>query len=209
MRKQEDSTMFIDVSDDLSATTKDLSSKWHTAMEIICKDEYIPVLQVRRFVQMIRDTCQRVQDLQVYANMCLAQSPAIVVGVNIYNDAVRVSASVEELKIFVDKHVATMTDEDDKKFKNILNEIDDTLLCLMYAGESMQRRDEAVLSDPWIDWQYIVYMAGDCSFTIACHVDSEFTTLKITLTTGDFLYSEKSQSLVRMKGLEPSRTRVH
>ena len=151
MRKQEDSTMFIDVSDDLSATTKDLSSKWHTAMEIICKDEYIPVLQVRRFVQMIRDTCQRVQDLQVYANMCLAQSPAIVVGVNIYNDAVRVASALEELKIFVDKHVAIMTYEDDKQFKNILNEIDDTLLCLMYAGESMQRRDEAVLSDPWID----------------------------------------------------------
>ena len=143
--------MFIDVSDDLSATTKDLSSKWHTAMEIICKDEYIPVLQVRRFVQMIRDACQRVQDLQVYANMCLAQSPAIVVGVNIYNDAVRVASALEELKIFVDKHVVAMTYEDDKQFKNILNEIDDTLLCLMYAGESMQSRDEAVLSDPWID----------------------------------------------------------
>ena len=99
---------------------------------------------------MIRDTCQRVQDLQVYANMCLAQSPAIVVGVNIYNDAVRVASALEELKIFVDKHVA-MTYEDDKQFKNILNEIDDTLLCLMYAGESMQSRDEAVLSDPWID----------------------------------------------------------
>ena len=149
--EQKDSTMFIDVSDDLSATTKDLSSKWHTAMEIICKDEYIPVLQVRRFVQMIRDTCQRVQDLQVYASMCLAQSPAIVVGVNIYNDAVRVASALEELKIFVDKHVAIMTYEDDKQFKNILNEIDDTLLCLMYAGESMQSRDEAVLSDPWID----------------------------------------------------------
>ncbi len=52
-------------------------------------------------------------------------------------------------------------------------------------------------------------MAGDCSFTIACHVDSELMTLKITLTTGDFLYSEKFQFLVRMKGLEPSRTCVH
>ena len=145
--------MFIDVSDDLSATTKDLSSKWHTAMEIICKDEYIPVLQVRRFVQMIRDTCQRVQDLQVYANMCLAQSPAIVVGVNIYNDAVRVASALEELKTFVDKHVA-MTDEDEDQFEGVLDEIDGTLLCLMYAGESMQREyshDEAVLSDPWID----------------------------------------------------------
>ena len=153
MRKQEDSTMFIDVSDDLSATTKDLSSKWHTAMEIICKDEYIPVLQVRRFVQMIRDTCQRVQDLQVYANMCLAQSPAIVVGVNIYNDAVRVASALDELKTFVTRHVA-MTDEDEDQFEGVLNEIDGTLLCLMYAGESMQReysRDEAVLSDPWID----------------------------------------------------------
>ena len=150
MREQKDSTMFIDVSDDLSATTKDLSSKWHTAMEIICKDEYIPVLQVRRFVQMIRDTCQRVQDLQVYANMCLAQAPAIVVGVNIYNDAVRVSSALEELKIFVTRHVA-MTDEDEDQFEGVLNEIDDILLCLMYAGESMQSRDEAVLSDPWID----------------------------------------------------------
>ena len=133
--------MFIDVSDDLSATTKDLSSKWHTAMDIICKDEYIPVLQVRRFVQMIRDTCQRVQDLQVYANMCLAQSPSIVVGVNIYNDAVRVSAAVEDLKIFVVKHIATMTDEDKDQFEGVLNEIDETLLRLMYAGESMQRGD--------------------------------------------------------------------
>ena len=146
--------MFIDVSDDVSddlfATAEALSSKWHTAMEIICKDEYIPVLQVRRFVQMIRDTCQRVQDLQVYANMCLAQAPAIVVGVNIYNDAVRVSSALEELKIFVTRHVA-MTDEDEDQFEGVLNEIDDILLCLMYAGESMQSRDEAVLSDPWID----------------------------------------------------------
>ena len=142
--------MFIYISDDLSATTKDLSSKWHTAMKIICKDKYIPALQGRRFVQMIRDTCQRVQDLQAYANVCIAQSPDIVVGVNIYNDAVRVASALEELKSFITRYVA-MTYEDDKQFKNILNEIDDTLLCVMYAGESMQRRDEAVLSNPWID----------------------------------------------------------
>ena len=151
MREQKDSTMFIDVSDDLSATTKDLSSKWHTTMGIICKDEYIPVLQVRRFVQMIRDTCQRVQYLEVYCS--LAQSPAIVIGVNIYNDAVRISSGLEELKSFADKHV-TLVGEDEDQFKSVLSEIDDTLLCLMYAGESMQReysRDEAVFSNPWID----------------------------------------------------------
>ena len=33
----------------------------------------------------------------------------------------------------------------------------------------------------------ISYMTGNCYFTIACHVDPEFTLLKITLTTGDFL----------------------
>ena len=37
-------------------------------------------------------------------------------------------------------------------------------------------------------------MAGDCSFTIACHVDSEFTTLKITLSMGDFLMVKKFSS---------------
>ena len=42
------------------------------------------------------------------------------------------------------------------------------------------------------------YMAGDCSFTIACHVDSEFMTLKITLTTGDFLMVKKCQILVHL-----------
>ena len=52
-------------------------------------------------------------------------------------------------------------------------------------------------------------MAGDCSFTIACHVDSELMTLKITLIMGDFLYGEKIQFLVRMKGLEPSRREAH
>ena len=52
-------------------------------------------------------------------------------------------------------------------------------------------------------------MAGDCSFTIACHVDSEFMILKITQLQGDFLYSEKFQFLVRMKGLEPSRREAH
>ena len=144
MREQKDSTMFIDVSDDLSATTKDLSSKWHTAMEIICKDEYIPVLQVRRFVQMIRDTCQRVQSFEAYARMLhnssIAQPPAIVVGVNIYNDTTRISSALEELKIFVTRHIA-LTDEDGKQFKNILNEIDGTLLCLMYAGEYLQKRN--------------------------------------------------------------------
>ena len=151
MREQKDSTMFIDVSDDLFATAEALSMEWNTAMNVICKDEYIPAIQTRRFVQQIRDMCQRVQDLQVYANTRFTQSPAIVVGVNIYNDAVRVSSALEELKIFVDKHVATMTDEDEGQFKNVLDEIDDILLCLMYAGESMQSRDEAVLSDPWID----------------------------------------------------------
>ena len=198
----------IDVSDDLFATAEALSTNWHTAMNVICKDEYIPAIQTRRFVQQIRDMYQRVQDLQTYASTRLAQSPAIVVGVNIYNDAVRISAALEELKIFVTKHVA-MTDEDEDQFEGVLNEIDGILLCLMYAGESMQSRDEAVLSNPWIDWRYIVYMAGDCSFTIACHVDSEFTTLKITLTTGDFLMVKNCQILVRMKGLEPSRTCVH
>ena len=142
--------MFIDVSDDLFATAEALSMEWNIAMNVICKDEYIPAIQTRRFVQQIRDMCQRVQDLQVYANTRLAQSPAVVVGVNIYNDAVRISSALEELKSFITRYVA-MTDEDEDQFKNILNEIDDTLLCLMYAGESMQRRDEAVLSDPWID----------------------------------------------------------
>ena len=158
MREQEDSTMFIDVSidvsDDLFATAKDLSSKWHAAMNVICKDEYIPAIQTRRFVQQIRTIHERVQDFEVYARMLrrssIAQPPAIVVGVNIYNDAVRISSALEELKIFVTRHVA-MTDEDEDQFEGVLNEIDDTLLCLMYAGESMQRRDEAVLSDPWID----------------------------------------------------------
>ena len=67
-------------------------------MNVICKDEYIPAIQTRRFVQQIRDMYQRVQDLQTYASTRLAQSPAIVVGVNIYNDAVRISAALEELK---------------------------------------------------------------------------------------------------------------
>ena len=31
-----------------------------------------------------------------------------------------------------------------------------------------------------------LYMTGDCSFTIACHVDSELTLLKITPSMGDF-----------------------
>ncbi len=153
MRKheQEDSTMFIDVSDDLFATAEALSMEWNIAMNVICKDEYIPAIQTRRFVQQIRDMCQRVQDLQVYANTRFTQPPSMmVVGVNIYNDAARVSSALEELKSFITRYV-TMTDEDDKQFKNILNEIDDTLLCLMYVGESMQGRDEAVLSDPWID----------------------------------------------------------
>ena len=149
--EQEDSTMFIDVSDDLFATAEALSMEWNIAMNVICKDEYIPAIQTRRFVQQIRDMCQRVQDLQVYANTRFTQPPSMmVVGVNIYNDAVRISAALEELKIFVTKHVA-MTDEDEDQFEGVLNEIDGILLCLMYAGESMQSRDEAVLSNPWID----------------------------------------------------------
>ena len=52
-------------------------------------------------------------------------------------------------------------------------------------------------------------MAGDCSFTIACHVDSELTILKITLSMGDFLMMKNCQILVRMKGLEPSRREAH
>ena len=55
----------------------------------------------------------------------------------------------------------------------------------------------------------ISYMTGDCSFTIACHVDPELMTLKITLSMGDFLMVKNCQILVRMKGLEPSRTCVH
>ena len=147
-------SMSIDVSDGLFATAKDLNAKWHTAMNIICRDEYVPAIQVRRFIQQIRDTCQRVQDFEVYVNTLhhcnLTQSPAMVVGVNIYNDTIRISSALEDLKSFVARHIA-MTDEDEDQFKNILNEIDDALLCLMYAGESMQSRDEAVLSNPWID----------------------------------------------------------
>ena len=142
MRKheQEDSTMFIDVSNGLFTTAKALSMKWHTAMNVICKDEYIPAIQTRRFVQLIRDVCRRVQDLHTYANTRFTQSPVIIVGINVYNDAVRISATLEELKSFVTRHVA-MTDEDEDQFKGILNEIDGTLLCLMYAGEYLQKGD--------------------------------------------------------------------
>ena len=136
--------MFINVSigvfDNLFATAETLSMNWHTAMNVICKDEYIPAIQTRRFVQLVRDVCRRAQDLQTYANTRLVQSPAIVVGVNTYNDAARISSALEGLTRFVTGHIA-MTDEDDKQFKNILNEIDSILLRLMYAGESMQRGD--------------------------------------------------------------------
>ena len=37
-------------------------------------------------------------------------------------------------------------------------------------------------------------MAGDCSFTIACHVDSELTILKITQLQGDFLMMKNFNS---------------
>ena len=147
MRKheQEDNTMFIDVSDDLFATAEALSMKWHTAMNVICKDEYVPAIQVRTFIQQIRTVHERVQDFVIYANTLrrssiAQQPPAIVVGVNIYNDSGRILAGLEELKSFVTRHIA-MTDEDDKQFKNILNEIDDTLLRLMYAGEYLQKGD--------------------------------------------------------------------
>ena len=147
MRKheQEDNTMFIDVSDDLFATAEALSMKWHTAMNVICKDEYVPAIQVRTFVQQIRTVHERVQDFVIYTNTLrrssiAQQPPAIVVGVNIYNDSGRILAGLEELKSFVTRHIA-MTDEDDKQFKNILNEINDILLCLMYAGEYLQKGD--------------------------------------------------------------------
>ena len=40
-----------------------------------------------------------------------------------------------------------------------------------------------------------LYMAGgDCSFTIACHVDPEFKLLKITRTQGDFLMVQNFNS---------------
>ena len=130
----------IGVSDNLFATAETLSMNWRTAMNVICKDEYIPAIQTRRLVQLVRDVCQRVQDLQTYTNTRLVQSPAIVVGVNTYNDASRISSALEGLMRFVTRHIA-MTDEDDKQLKNILSEIDGTLLHLMYAGESIQRGD--------------------------------------------------------------------
>jgi hypothetical protein len=37
-------------------------------------------------------------------------------------------------------------------------------------------------------------MTGDCSFTIACHVDPEFKLLKITRTQGDFLMVQNFNS---------------
>ena len=142
--EQEDSTMLIDVFDGFFATAKALRTEWNDAMNVICKDEYVPAIQVRTFVQQIRTVHERVQDFVIYANTLhsssIAQPPAIVVGINIYNDTTRISSALEELKIFVTRHIA-LTDEDGKQFKNILNEIDDTLLCLMYAGEYLQKRN--------------------------------------------------------------------
>lgn len=136
--------MLIDVFDGFFATAKALRTEWNDAMNVICKDEYIPAIQTRRFVQHIRDTCQRVQGFEAYARMLhsssIAQPPAIIVGINVYNDSGRILAALEELKIFVTRHIA-LTDEDSKQFKNILNEIDGTLLCLMYAGEYLQKGD--------------------------------------------------------------------
>jgi hypothetical protein len=38
-------------------------------------------------------------------------------------------------------------------------------------------------------------MTGNCSFTIACHVDPEFKLLKITQFQGDFLYDKKLSNI--------------
>ena len=69
------------------------------------------------------------------------------------------------------------------------------------AGDILKKPDEFESVRTYQLYQYcgcisqtprVFYMAGDCSFTIACHVDSELMTLKITLTMGDFLMVKKS-----------------
>ena len=65
----------------------------------------------------------------------------------------------------------------------------------MAADPSYRIYDEC---DSFFLWLLVIYL-----------LKYELMTLKITLTTGDFLYSEKFQFLVRMKGLEPSRREAH
>ena len=52
-------------------------------------------------------------------------------------------------------------------------------------------------------------VAAKISSAEAKLIDAIKDYLKITQLQGDFLYSEKFQFLVRMKGLEPSRREAH
>lgn len=125
---------------------KSIDSRWKEACAIVCKKKYIPEHQVRRLVSLICDVTHQIDDFKSYAGALNTEglyAPAITVTIDISSDAADISKSLEMMSIFLKKY-ALLSERDSTRWNSLVDEINNTLLELMYTSENLTDEDGTI-----------------------------------------------------------------
>ena len=121
-------------SDDIAREVITLDETWHKVVTLVCKEEYIPTLRVRRFIYLMRDVTGQIENL-------LDADPFtddILLDINVLVE------SFEVFDHFMQRYV-DLPKEDLPLYQTLKDDIEDSLLRLLYIGEEAAIEDGVMI----------------------------------------------------------------
>lgn len=111
-----------------------INRKWGKTLQIVCREEYIPTLRVRRFIYLMRDFTRQIDNL-------LDADPFtddILLDINVLVE------SFEVFDHFMQRYV-DLSKEDLPLYQTLKGDIEDSLLRLLYIGEEAAIEDGVMI----------------------------------------------------------------
>ena len=134
------------ITQEILEMAESIDSRWKEVCAIVCKKEYIPKHQVRRFVSLICDVTHQIDDFKSYTGALNTErfyAPAVVVTIDMSSDAANISKSLEMMSMFLKKY-AFLSERDSTRLDSLVDEINNTLLELMYKSENLTDEDGTI-----------------------------------------------------------------
>ena len=124
-------------SDNIAREIIALDETWNAILNLVCKEGYASIFQVRRFIYLIRNCTARIEDLE----RCIENRPLTY---GITDDIDAVVSSFEEVDHFIERHL-TLSKEDLPLYQTLKGDIEDSLLRLLYIGEEAAIEDGVMI----------------------------------------------------------------
>ena len=124
-------------SDDIAREVITLDETWHKVVNLVCKEGYASMFQVRRFIHLIRSFTACIEDLETYVENHLSTG-------DITDDVDDVVMAFEAVDRFIQRHIA-LSKEDLSLYRSLKSDLEDHLLHLLYIAEEVKLDDGQLL----------------------------------------------------------------